>query len=284
MIWGMENPLSRGPVAWPPGERPPLVPVTGSGTVFGSWGSVARSAMHVCNTRVRYAETDQGGVAYHANYLNWFEVGRTDMLRALGHPYAAMERDLDVLLTVTEAHLTYRRPALYDEVLRIETLVSEVRRVRLRIETRIVRGDDDELLCDGHAIAEPDQALQILVGAMDRHPAHGDVLAQVLAPLGEDDPERGGSHHRVLEEELVEVTHAVPKQAVGVGRLDLEELGHGGACLAGRRGRRVQSNAPGGRGRSLRRLRFRSCPFGRHDPRWPPTVPALVLVNGGGLG
>lgn len=106
--------------------------------------------MHVCTTRVRYAETDQGGVAYHANYLNWFEVGRTDMLRTLGHPYAQIERDLDILLTVTEAHLLYRGPALYDELLRIETRITEMRKVRFRIETRIVRAEDSELLCDGH--------------------------------------------------------------------------------------------------------------------------------------
>ena len=105
--------------------------------------------MHVCTTRVRYAETDQGGVAYHANYLNWFEVGRTDMLRTLGHPYARIERDLDILLTVTEAHLSYRSPALYDELLRIETRIMEMRKVRFRVATRILRAEDEGLLCDG---------------------------------------------------------------------------------------------------------------------------------------
>lgn len=106
--------------------------------------------MHVSTTRVRYSETDQGGVAYHANYLNWFEVGRTDMLRELGQPYDAIERDLDVLLTVVEARLEYKRPALYDQQLRIETRVTDVRRVRLRIDTRIVREADQVTLCDGH--------------------------------------------------------------------------------------------------------------------------------------
>jgi acyl-CoA thioester hydrolase len=106
--------------------------------------------MHVCTTRVRYAETDQGGVAYHANYLHWFEVGRTAMLRDFGQPYAAIERDLGVLLTVTETSLVYRKPALYDDVLRIETRVTEVKRVRLRIDTRVLRVSDDEFLCQGH--------------------------------------------------------------------------------------------------------------------------------------
>jgi len=106
--------------------------------------------MHVSTTRVRYSETDQGGVAYHANYLNWFEIGRTDMLRELGQPYDAMERDLDVLLTVVEAHVQYRKPAVYDERLRIETRVTDLRRVRIRIDTRIVREADRSVLCDGY--------------------------------------------------------------------------------------------------------------------------------------
>ncbi len=106
--------------------------------------------MHVCTTRVRYAETDQGGVAYHANYLHWLEVGRTELLRDLGQPYAEIERDLGVLLTVTETRLAFRRPALYDDLLRIETRVTEVRRVRVRIDTRILRVPDGEFLCEGH--------------------------------------------------------------------------------------------------------------------------------------
>lgn len=70
--------------------------------------------------RVRYGETDQMGVAYHANYLVWCEVGRTDLIRALGPSYAAMEAE-GVRLAVAEASLRYRAPARYDDVVTIET-------------------------------------------------------------------------------------------------------------------------------------------------------------------
>ena len=85
-----------------------------------------------------------------------------------------------------------------------------------------------ELLAHGDAEALADQPLQVFVGAMDRHAAHGDVVAQVLAALGQHDAQRLRRGHGVLEEQLVEVSHAVEKQAVRIGRLDLQELRHGG--------------------------------------------------------
>jgi acyl-CoA thioester hydrolase len=72
------------------------------------------------SVRVRYAETDVMGVAYHANYFVWFEVGRTDLLRTLGWSYREME-DAGVLLPVIEASCQYRRPARYDDELEIRT-------------------------------------------------------------------------------------------------------------------------------------------------------------------
>ncbi len=85
-----------------------------------------------------------------------------------------------------------------------------------------------QLLAHGDAKALPDQPLQVFVGAVDRHAAHGDVLAQVLAALGQHDAQRLRRGHRVLEEQLVEIAHAVEQQAVRIGRLDLQELRHGG--------------------------------------------------------
>lgn len=95
--------------------------------------------------RVRYAETDQMGVVYHANYLVWFEVGRTDLLRAFGWTYREMEAS-GVRLPVLEAHCEYRRPARYDDELEICTrgrLLSPVRleftyEVRLKEDQRVV--------------------------------------------------------------------------------------------------------------------------------------------------
>lgn len=76
--------------------------------------------------RVRYAESDQMGVAYHANYLVWCEVGRTDLIRQLGMTYAEMERR-GVLLAVADAQLRYHASARYDDLVRIVTRLTGVR-------------------------------------------------------------------------------------------------------------------------------------------------------------
>ena len=76
--------------------------------------------MTASEVRVRYAETDQMGVAYHANYLVWCEVGRTDFIRQLGVTYAEMERQ-GVRLAVADAQLRYHASARYDDIVRIET-------------------------------------------------------------------------------------------------------------------------------------------------------------------
>jgi acyl-CoA thioester hydrolase len=89
--------------------------------------------------RVRYAETDQMGVAYHANYLVWCEVGRTDFIRALGVTYAEMERR-GVRLAVADAGVRYHASARYDDLVRVETMLSAVasRMVTFQYELRRV--------------------------------------------------------------------------------------------------------------------------------------------------
>lgn len=80
----------------------------------------------ISTLRVRYAETDQMGVAYHANYLIWCEVGRTDHIRSLGVTYAEMERE-GVRLAVADAQLRFHASAVYDDEVRIETRLTGVR-------------------------------------------------------------------------------------------------------------------------------------------------------------
>jgi acyl-CoA thioester hydrolase len=80
----------------------------------------------VSEVRVRYAETDQMGVAYHANYLVWCEVGRTDFIRALGVSYAGLEEQ-GVMLAVADAKVRFHASAKYDDVVRIETTLVAVR-------------------------------------------------------------------------------------------------------------------------------------------------------------
>lgn len=81
---------------------------------------------HVTELRVRYAETDQMGVVYHANYLVWCEIGRTDYIRAAGTPYAQLERD-GVALAVVDASMRCHAPARYDDFIRVETKLTEVK-------------------------------------------------------------------------------------------------------------------------------------------------------------
>ncbi|MCM3273832.1 acyl-CoA thioesterase [Paenibacillus elgii] len=96
--------------------------------------------------RVRYQETDQMGVVYHANYLNWFEVGRTEMIRELGLPYQALETR-GLLLPVIEADLKFRSPARYDDLVTINTKIVELTSLRIRFAYEIKRGE--ELLVTG---------------------------------------------------------------------------------------------------------------------------------------
>jgi acyl-CoA thioester hydrolase len=98
---------------------------------------------------VRYAETDMMGVVYHANYLPWFEVGRTTLLKELGLAYRQLEAD-GYRLPVLEVFAKYVRPALYDDMLTIVTTLTEKPLLRIRLEYEVRRGD--ELLATGHTV------------------------------------------------------------------------------------------------------------------------------------
>ena len=101
--------------------------------------------------RVRYAETDQMGVAYYANYLVWFEVARTDWLRHAGATYRQMERD-GVSLPVIEAHAEYRRAARYDDELEIRAAATLLTPVRVRFDYEVWRAGEEGPLATGHTI------------------------------------------------------------------------------------------------------------------------------------
>ncbi len=103
--------------------------------------------------RVRYAETDQMGVVYHANYLVWFEVGRAELMRQLGFDYKTMEREEQARIAVVEATCRYKSPARYDDELLVRTRIAGVRGSVLRFAYTIHRAPDaelpEELLCEG---------------------------------------------------------------------------------------------------------------------------------------
>ncbi|MDR1789651.1 MAG: acyl-CoA thioesterase [Opitutaceae bacterium] len=104
---------------------------------------------HTTRVNVRYAETDQMGFAYHANYLPWFEVGRTELMKAHGVPYRELEA-AGYLLPVLEASLRYLRPARYDDDLEIHARIAERPGIRCRIDYEVRRGG--ELLATGHTL------------------------------------------------------------------------------------------------------------------------------------
>jgi len=95
---------------------------------------------------VRYAETDMMGIVYHANYLPWFEVARTQLLREQGFPYRQLEAD-GYRIPVLEVAAKFVRPALYDDTLEIIAIIREKPLLRIRIEYEVRRGE--ELLATG---------------------------------------------------------------------------------------------------------------------------------------
>jgi len=105
----------------------------------------------ISNVRVRYAETDKMGIVYYANYLVWFEVGRTDLLREHGWSYREMEID-GLSLPVVEASCAYRRPALYDDELEVRTTGVLLSPVRVRFDYRVVRPADATTVAEGHTV------------------------------------------------------------------------------------------------------------------------------------
>jgi acyl-CoA thioester hydrolase len=100
--------------------------------------------------RVRYAETDQMGVVYYANYLVWMELGRVDLCKARGFNYRDMERQDGVLLAVAEAYCRYRSPARFDDEVIIKTWIEEAntRTATFAYEMRLAEGD--RTLATGH--------------------------------------------------------------------------------------------------------------------------------------
>lgn len=133
--------------------------------------------MHfVSEFRVRYAETDQMGVVYHANYLVWCEVGRTDFIRMLGMPYSEIERS-GTTLAVAEATLRYKRSARYDDLVRVVTTVREVRSRSVTFAYDIALEDGSQLVTastvlvsigpSGKSTALPSELRHALEGAIE---------------------------------------------------------------------------------------------------------------------
>jgi len=98
--------------------------------------------MHRSTVRVRYGETDQMGIAHHANYLLWCEVGRSDFMRELGKSYADLEKK-GLFLAVAEVKVRYHASAYYDEAVDVDTWIERLQSRSITFGYRVLRTDDD---------------------------------------------------------------------------------------------------------------------------------------------
>ncbi|HIH05376.1 TPA: acyl-CoA thioesterase [Candidatus Woesearchaeota archaeon] len=101
--------------------------------------------------RVYYADTDHGGVAYYASYLRRFEVGRTELLRELGIEQGELDRE-GILLPVVEVKCEYKSPALYNDIILIETSIMKIGNKSITFSYGILRKEGRKLLAQGHTV------------------------------------------------------------------------------------------------------------------------------------
>jgi len=129
--------------------------------------------------RVRYAETDQMGVVYHANHFIWFEVGRVELLRQLGFSYKDMETEDDCFIAVVDARCRYKAPVHYDDQVVIRTYLKHVREKVIHFGYELFRAEDNRLLAEGettHIVADaqmrprklPEKYMQVFLRAVGR--------------------------------------------------------------------------------------------------------------------
>jgi acyl-CoA thioester hydrolase len=101
--------------------------------------------------KVRYAETDQGGMAHHSVYPVWFEMGRVELLTKTGITYREMELD-GFFFVIVELHVRYHRPARFDEKLELETRLTDMTKVTMKHGYLLTRSTDGELLAEGSTL------------------------------------------------------------------------------------------------------------------------------------
>jgi len=125
--------------------------------------------------RVRYAETDQMGIVYYANYFVWFELGRVELLRGRGLSYRDFEEQEDCFIVVADARCTYRAPARYDDLITIRTRVTGVR-------SRVVTFGY-EILADGDRLLATGETTHVITDRGGKPRALPDSYRAILAPI-----------------------------------------------------------------------------------------------------
>jgi acyl-CoA thioester hydrolase len=101
--------------------------------------------------RIRYADTDQMKFAYYGKFFEYFEQGRSDLLRGIGLPYTRIE-EMGLILPVVEAHATYKKAAKYDDLIHIVTILRETPVARVRLDYEVYREGESDLLAEGYTI------------------------------------------------------------------------------------------------------------------------------------
>src|SRR6202049_1507676 len=120
-------------------------------------GKDTTATVNETRIRLRYAETDQMGVVYHANHFIWFEVGRVELLRQFGFSYKDMEREEDCFIAVVDAQCRYKAPVHYDDEVIVRTYLKHVREKVIRFGYELRSTDTGELLAEGettHIVAD----------------------------------------------------------------------------------------------------------------------------------
>lgn len=115
---------------------------------------------HQHQFRVRYEETDQMGVVYHANYLTWFEIGRTELIRELGYPYRRIE-EKGLLLPLVEAEIKFKKPARYDDLVCVNTRVIDMSSVRFHFAYEIHKVSEEMTALTADSAAQPSGELLV---------------------------------------------------------------------------------------------------------------------------
>lgn len=111
--------------------------------------NLTQSVMNESRLRVRYAETDQMGVVYHANHFIWFEVGRVELMRQLGFSYREMEQNDGCYIAVVDARCRYKAPVHYDDEVIVRTHLKNVRESVVHFGYELLRAEDGALLAEG---------------------------------------------------------------------------------------------------------------------------------------
>ena len=135
--------------------------------------------------RVRYAETDQMGVVYYANYLVWFELGRVELLRSLGLAYSQLETDHGCMLPVIESRCRYRSPARYDDEILIETRPAMMRGTVLKFAYLIYRKTNQEGKEPKLLLAEGETTHVVCDDQLQRKPLPEKYAAAIKALIAE---------------------------------------------------------------------------------------------------